>query len=137
MDMNTDRSFKLNPFLKVLPIILYYACWIPEIYSYKGPMTVADAAYVMFTATLALILQGWGITFFVVFVFVRVKEHARKVMGIISMILGGITALWMFALGGMVYAVEGVLDVTMYAIVCLEIVLIGVTALIHDGHIST
>jgi hypothetical protein len=135
--MNTKKTFKLNPFLKVLPIILYYACWIPEIYSYKGPMTVADAAYVMFTATLALVLQGWGITFFVVFVFVRVKEQARKVMGIISIILGAITALWMFALGMMVYVVEGVKDVTMFAIVGLEVVLIGVSALILDGHVTT
>ena len=137
MDMNTDRSFKLNPFLKVLPIILYYIAWIPEIFSKRGRITVADAFYIMFLATIFLFIRGWGLVFIEIYMFVSPQGTAKTVMGIISLILCIISSMWMLFLEFIVYVSDRYWSISFLLGMCLYMLLAGLSALILAGKVRT
>ena len=137
MDMNTDRSFKLNPFLKVLPIILYYIAWIPEIFSKRGRITVADAFYIMFLATIFLLIRGWGLIFIEIYMFVSPQGTAKTVMGIISLILCIISTMWMLFLEFMVFVSDRYWSISFILVMCLYMLLAGLSALILAGKVRT
>ena len=135
--MNTDRSFKLNPFLKLLPIILYYIAWIPEIFSKSGRITVADAFYIMFLATIFLLIRGWGLVFIEIYMFVSPQGTAKTVMGIISLILCIISSMWMLFLEFIVYVSDRYWSISFLLGMCLYMLLAGLSALILAGKVRT